>query len=344
MYKIIEHRDLNRLESSWRQLNENNPYLLPFQTFEFNESMFAYSKFGLRRIGLKARFFEVVNDNLDTEFIIPLYIKKSKGSYKAFLFGDFSPASYTDIIYSDDSNFEELECIFKLISSKLGKTEFIFNKVNERSKLSSSLRALVKETDTRPCVEIPVEDTYEKYFSRLSKSTRQTIRSSKNKLKRDGMDFRVDVYDRRKIEAGVFDSCMKIYNKRKISKADRYLMSRLVAYAKTRFNPVTQTIRTGDNNFIAILYINNQIASFCGGLSIKSSRITIPYLSMNSKYSKYSPGGLLITEIMRYLIEESNYRFFDLGRGDEIYKYRYGGKRHDNCTYQFTLFDDEEIL
>ena len=344
MYKIIEHRDLSRLESSWRKLNQNNPYLLPFQTFEFNAHMFAYSKFGLRRIGLKPCFFEVVNNNMETEFIIPLYIKKSKGSYKAFLFGDFSPASYIDIIYSEDSKFENLEYIFKLISRKLGKVNFIFNKVNETSMLSSSLKAFTKVTDTRPCVEIPIEVSYEIYFSGLSKSTRQTIRSSKNKLKHNGMDYRVDVYDRQTIEADVFDSCMKIYNMRKISKADRVIMSRLVAYAKTRFNPVTKTIKSGKNSFIAILYINNQIASFCGGLSINNSRITIPYLSMDSRYSKYSPGGLLITETLKYLIEKSNYQFFDLGRGDELYKYRYGGKKHNNCTYQFSFFEDKEIL
>ncbi len=344
MYRIIEHRDLSQLESSWRQLNENNPYILPFQTFEFNESMLAYSKFGLRRIGLKPCFFEVINNKMETEFIIPLYVKKYRGSYKAFLFGDFSPASYSDIIYSEKSHFEDLEYIFNLISRKFGIVHYIFNKVNETSMLNASLRDFAKQEQILPCVEIAIVESYERYFLGLSKSTRQSIRSSKNKLTRDGLDFRVVFYDRQNIEPDVFNACMKIYNKRKISKADGYIMSRLIAFAKTRFNPVTQAIKTGQNNFISILYIDNQIASFCGGLSIKNSRITIPYLSMDSGYSKYSPGGLLISETMRYLIEKSNYHFFDLGRGDEDYKYRYGGKTHNNHTYQFSIFNDEEIL
>jgi len=60
----------------------------------------------------------------------------------------------------------------------------------------------------------------------------------------------------------------------------------------------------------------------------------IPLLTINGAFSRFSPGGILITETIKFLIENHDYKYFDLSRGDEKYKYAYGGKEHFNYSYE----------
>lgn len=61
-------------------------------------------------------------------------------------------------------------------------------------------------------------------------------------------------------------------------------------------------------------------------------KILVPRLSINMDYRRYSPGGLLINETIKY-ISLKEFREFDLQRGDESYKYNYGGTDYQNHSW-----------
>ena len=63
----------------------------------------------------------------------------------------------------------------------------------------------------------------------------------------------------------------------------------------------------------------------------------IPFLAINSRYSQYSPGGILITEEVKKMIMQHQMGYFDLSRGNEKYKFDYGGTLHTNHWYEFCL-------
>lgn len=48
-------------------------------------------------------------------------------------------------------------------------------------------------------------------------------------------------------------------------------------------------------------------------------------LAIDTKYSFYSPGLILVNELIKYMIDKTAYRVLNLGQGTEKYKYDMGG-------------------
>lgn len=92
------------------------------------------------------------------------------------------------------------------------------------------------------------------------------------------------------------------------------------------FNPITRALKEMDNAFTSVFRIDGTIAGVMQGFIGKDNRsVIIPHLAINSEYSVYSPGALLISETIRYLISDTSVRELDLSRGEEKYKYSMGG-------------------
>lgn len=70
-----------------------------------------------------------------------------------------------------------------------------------------------------------------------------------------------------------------------------------------------------------------------GFISNHDNVAVIPRLAINSAFNVYCPGGLLITDTIKWLIENSSVRNLDLSRGNESYKYVYGGTEHYNFDF-----------
>ena len=62
--------------------------------------------------------------------------------------------------------------------------------------------------------------------------------------------------------------------------------------------------------------------------------IVVPRHAINDDYNLYCVGALLITETIKYCINETAIRNLDLSRGDEKYKYTLGGQSHYNHSYR----------
>ena len=68
---------------------------------------------------------------------------------------------------------------------------------------------------------------------------------------------------------------------------------------------MTRWINRDPNSFHAILYMNNEVAAFANGQILKDKRMCGSRLAINMKYRKYSPGGLIVSAMVRYLIEQT---------------------------------------
>ena len=91
-------------------------------------------------------------------------------------------------------------------------------------------------------------------------------------------------------------------------------------------NFMTESLRHMHSSMSVMLFIDNELAAFMSGLkSPGESDYIIPRLSINGKYSFYSPGMLLVNETVRYLIEKTSNRNLDLSLGTENYKTQMGG-------------------
>ena len=88
-----------------------------------------------------------------------------------------------------------------------------------------------------------------------------------------------------------------------------------------------------NNSYDFKFYIGKDLAAFMMGLESENKEVIIPKLAIDSNFSKYSPGKLMINETVKYLISNSNIRTLDLSKGSEKYKYDMGGTEHINYDF-----------
>ena len=87
-----------------------------------------------------------------------------------------------------------------------------------------------------------------------------------------------------------------------------------------------------DNGQFFILSIDDIPAAVMAGFFSRSrDSFVVPVLFSNNDFLRYSPGIILINEVIKELIQES-VNYLDLARGNEQYKYMMGGETHLNYT------------
>ena len=77
------------------------------------------------------------------------------------------------------------------------------------------------------------------------------------------------------------------------------------------------------------LFIDGRLAAFMSGLLGSKNEYVVPRLSIDDEFGFYSPGMLLVNEAIKYFIEKTKIRHLDLSQGDEPYKYKMGGTKHN---------------
>jgi len=92
------------------------------------------------------------------------------------------------------------------------------------------------------------------------------------------------------------------------------------------------------NSFSSIAGIDNEIAAFCGGFTDDYGNIYICRVAINPKYAWYGPGNLLISSTIEILSDQPDgdekWKYFDLTRGEEPYKLKFGGELHYNSLFK----------
>lgn len=234
----------------------------------------------------------------------------------------FANLAYTDIIWgTDDANVraEALSLLEKELI-RLGVEELSFaqlDEAGETAKLFLKRDPLIKRGVYIVQVPLPGE-TFDDYFAALSKSSRQTIRTSYNRLERDGCRcaftlerMNPQVCDRM-FEERMAERFNAVFNWRK------RLTQMWAHYKHSAFRSDAATCY--------VLRINGEIAAFMQGFYVaKRHSFEVPRLVMAEKFAKYSPGRLLIVEAARYFYEHTDVRMIDLTRGREPYKLAMGG-------------------
>jgi len=214
-YEKLRH--LNSLETAWDRIYASNPDLSPYQSYAFNRAVQSVSRLSPRRIALSPSFFVFYDRQGEVRLIAPLYVHGGRKGKTVYLFTDHMPAGYTDLIYPPDLTQQEFDAAITLIGRELNDPLFIFHKVNQNSQLNQFVQQgsldLLKDSH-QICVEIPVEETYKNYWEGLSKSTRQNIRTSQNRLERDGSVWEMELLQGDRLSSGTIRTIMDIYFKR----------------------------------------------------------------------------------------------------------------------------------
>jgi hypothetical protein len=82
------------------------------------------------------------------------------------------------------------------------------------------------------------------------------------------------------------------------------------------------------NSRICVLWNGDEgdemISFLCGFLTHDKKIYSLPRLAINEKYNYYTPGCILMAEVLKYLKEGGETEHLDMSRGDEQYKFKMG--------------------
>lgn len=317
------------IKKYWNIINYSRDNLCVYQTYEFNKMLY---------ISRRTSINNIISNNTKTIFIVgfdgdipcciaPLIINMNK--QEVYLLGYGTNAGYLDFIYNKHiESFRIMELLKKCLKILPGY-KFKFTDLNETSELFLILKNINVKINNMECYAIKLEDSYNVYYRGLSKSTRQNIRTIYNRLDTDNMNYCLTIYSKEKaMSLSTLRKLNKIYRKRhsewykRESIKTRNILNEL---KQMKRDIIFQSIGKIPNTIVAVMYINNEPASFFIGYKY-DNLIIIPRLAIDTQYSRYTPGGLLLIEYIKEIYKYNLEFIIDLCRGNEHYKSVYGGK------------------
>lgn len=337
MPQLIPHQGLRSVKESWIVLYGDGGGYTAFQDYAYAQVVERFFRLSTRH-RFKNVIYEVRDDEGRTVLLLPLH----QGKNRAYLWGEFSQAGYLDVLSADEVKADALRFALEAIAGGRKDFEFLFSRVRAGCRLDRLIEACLspEQYDRRvcPCAHIPLPKAYETYFNGLGKGYRQKLRASANHLREEGHTWDVEVFLDKPMPLGTQLRLFDLYWRRMSGKGINFKFRKFFPYFLRRwFNPTILALTRLPNTFHAILHIDGAVAGFCAGFTSRQGTITLPFLAIESRFSRYNPGGVLISATVRHLIENSDCTTFDLSRGDEKYKFDYGAVAHANCCFTIRL-------
>lgn len=326
----IQQIEWKGCKSLWGGVYEKNSYLSPYMRADFVDLSLKYNFFGRNRWNRRPIFYVCTTES-NKKIIVPLLI----GKHDAHLIGDSSAAGYTEFIYPMDTTFEDFDEVFAMLGRKLSGKQLQLNKINQNSLMYPYMREHFEEYKERVCVNISLPESIDEYLGRLSKSVKQNYRTSKNRMAKEGKSWRVEFYSNEVLNSELNRQLIDLYITRSQDRDGKKINFVEKLYQK-HFNIISIATSSLPGNFVACLYIDDNVAGYLSGFISNDYRsIIVPRLATNTvSYGVYATGTLLIYETVKYLIENTTIRNLDLSRGSEKYKYVMGGETHYNYEYR----------
>ncbi len=329
MIKVFS--EIYKIKDEWNALFSSNDELSVYQSFSWNENLF--SRYKLLRTDRK-RFsviFLLYYDDADQlKIIAPLSIPQNTDD-SIIIFGGGTKTGILNFVYSNDVKNSDFISVFNYLFESYPNQKIALREVPRETKLGRFLGKSSQFTlfFNRGSVRCAVPNSKDELLKSLSKSVRQTIRTSYNRMKRNEVEsklvidygYHFCISEKRKLND------LQIERKRhwgyKIDNED----ANLIMKTKQLFRDIiTDPIfrYSGNKEFTYVrFYIGNEIAAYFFGLRNEVGYCIVPTLIHNVKFKEYNPGLLMIFEFLNKMIETKEIKVFDLSRGVDEYKMRY---------------------
>lgn len=349
----VEFVKANEIENEWRTLEKCNKHI-PYEKYDFMSSV-SLSTTDKELFKRKVKEYTAIlyDDNNMAKMILPLVLQKSGKkcicTIRGYLFG----AGHLDLICRTDVQYEDFYFLISEIQKDLDKKYktiiYKFYRVREGFRLYHYMNRFSKNHNvtitTQRCVTFKEFESFDNWKTNvLSKNNRRRITKNYNRLKKNGIEYRVDYFLNKKVPSDIYIKLIEIQAKRTIEKTKEVKLLNVVLEKylinKKKNNSFIKALNSGQGTFTAILYLNSEIAAYITGLLYEEDRkIVFPRFSIDSSFSFYSPGTILICEMIKDMYSDNsiicNIDELNFSCGAEEYKYRMGGKEFLNYQYEF---------
>lgn len=335
--------DFEELRTIWEKI-QYGPEMTVFQ--EINWNILLYKE--LMKKVLLHNFCSVeIFWGIDKEkiVIIPILVQKISTKNKLFgkkkgiyLLGNGSYSDYLNIIYEEFNEYlvnfviDEIKKIYK-------NMPVFFSDIREDTSFNNYLLLKGKMIEENVSVSVRLNKSADEYTGSLSKHTRQNLRTSVNRMNKDGKNYELEIQNNIKNER-LLSELTDIHIKRMIiknnGKKHKKIISRLKIliriFKEKHNNIIIDSMKTMQNSVCVIVRINGEVAGYLYGLKDRRA-VRIMQNCVDAQYSYYSPMFRGSYEYIVKCIEEAETEEVDFTRGDEQYKYKLGGVETKLYTY-----------
>lgn len=358
--KLFPREDFLLLEAWWKLL-EKGKDMTVYQSYDWYFQLNQYSTVNFPQKHGKV-FYAVCFENEVPILIAPLELVrvgvqvKGVGTKSGFyIIGRNGFTDYLNFIYNEFCP-DAVDFTLKEIARTYREKRFNFFQILETTGfcryLSEKKQSVLLGKSVN--VEIAACDSYEQYYHTLSKSTRQNLRTAKNRAQKVGLDLQVEI--KTALDKKEAEEFFKIYLSRSETKnrinwsssfkeifftyINRRYNKRLKRSLQ-RYNYVVNSMVSGSRNYIICIYANDRKIGFIYGLKEDNGKIRVLIVCFDEEFSTFSPGMMALSEAIKTLYDERAFVTLDLTRGNEKYKYKLGG--YDHYSKNYTMFFREDL-
>ncbi len=326
MYQLKRY-SFKYLEKIWKSME--TPQMSPFLHYDYmryvHQSVVFFKPFYTRV------FCVLSQDSGEVLMICPMKLRVDFKYYT--LLGDMQGCDIADMIWKKDLSEIEKKNIADFFFAEMTSKMYL-NRVPADSVFAAAVPMdRVSYTRDVGYVSIAMENSFEEYLQRLSKNMRHQINKTYNRLEREGVEFDFHIYENGNLPSKDLEKKInRMYVDRLIS---RYNPEREGSffwkmYYRTVFQYLkhdTRSFRRLPNSFMAVVMSGSEVMAFVSGFKTHDKKtVAMTRLAINDNFDRYSPGRILMKELIEYLHNNTSIKVLDMSRGDERYKFDFGGE------------------
>jgi CelD/BcsL family acetyltransferase involved in cellulose biosynthesis len=326
------HKDFSEIDpTAWNALVQQSSTDTPFSRYEYLSEWWQTLGGGEWRVGADGRaerpqlvlISAIENDQLVG--IAPLFLTEYDGQRALMLVGSIEISDYLDLIVREQDLPRFLSGLLDFISSHVDHWTALdwYNLPDS----SPTLAALKTEVDRRgwahhqeiyrPTPRIPLNGSFEEYLSRIDKKQRHEIRRKMRRAAESDKNVRFYIVD------GTEDISAEITAFFDLMVHDPGKAEFLHPAMREQMTVTIQNAHKYGYLWLAFLEIEG--TKTAASLNFDHKNKLWGYNSgVSREYMELSPGWVLLAHTIQWCCENGRDEF-DFMRGDEEYKYRFGG-------------------
>ncbi|HSJ89290.1 MAG TPA: GNAT family N-acetyltransferase [Anaerolineales bacterium] len=321
----ILHKDFSEFsESTWNALVEQSIIDTPFSRHEYLSEW--WKTLGGGEWNLAELVLVSATENDQLVGIAPLFLADYDGQRALMLVGSIEISDYLDLIVRADDHARFVSGLLDFLASPAANDWSALDWYNLPDS-SPTLAVLKAESEKRgwshheeiyrPTPRIPLNGSFEEYLSRIDKKQRHEIRRKMRRAAESEKNVRFHILDSTAdIESEMnafFDLMVQDPNKEKF------------LHPEMR-EQMTVTIRNAFQRgylWLGFLEVNGDKAAASLNFDYKN-KLWGYNSGVGREHMELSPGWVLLAHVIQWCCENGRSEF-DFMRGDEEYKYRFGG-------------------
>jgi CelD/BcsL family acetyltransferase involved in cellulose biosynthesis len=325
------HKDFSEIiPESWNQLQEQSIADTPFSRYEYLSQWWRTLGGGEWHAGAGSRppvlILVSATENEQLIGIAPLFIADYDGQRALMLVGSIEISDYLDLIVREGDLTRFLSGLLDfLLSLNAGQWSTIdWYNLPDTSPTLTTLNAEAEKRGWthhqeiyRPTPRIPLNGSFEEYLSRIDKKQRHEIRRKMRRAAESDKNVRFYVVNGTEDIGSEIDAFFHLMTQ--APEKEQFLHP-------TMREQMTVTFQNAHKHgYLWLAFLEIEGTKTAASLNFDYKNKLWGYNSgVSSEHRELSPGWVLLAHTIQWCCENGRYEF-DFMRGDEEYKYRFGG-------------------